>query len=64
MSKWQHVPEKRRQEIFAFNQARAADREAAQDLHALLSALPVGQQKQLLKDAACAVILRKYGITE
>ncbi|MBE5777379.1 MAG: hypothetical protein E7326_07745 [Clostridiales bacterium] len=64
MSKWKHVPEKRRQEIFAFNKSRAADREAAQDLHALLSALPVGQQKQLMKDAACAAILRKYGIEE
>lgn len=63
MSKWKHVPEKRKKEIFAFNQARAADREAAEDLHALLDALPPGQQKQLLKNEACAAILTKYGIT-
>lgn len=62
MSKWKHVPDKRKKEIFAYNQARAADREAAQDLYALISALPPGQQKQLMKDAACAAILRKYGI--
>lgn len=63
MSKWENVPEKRRKEIFAFNQKRAADAEAAQDLHTLLSALPPGQKKQLLKDETCAAILEKYGIT-
>ena len=63
MSKWKNVPEKRRKEIFAFNQARAADKEAAQDLHTLLSALPSGQKKQLLKNKTCAAILNKYGIT-
>lgn len=62
MSKWNHVPEKRRKEIFEFNKARAADREAAEDLHTLLNALPPGQVKQLLKDETCAAILRKYGI--
>lgn len=50
--------------IFAFNKGRAKDKEAAQDLMALLSALPPGQKKQLLKDEACAAILKKYGITE
>lgn len=63
MSKWKNVPEKRRKEIFAFNKARAADAEAAEDLHTLLSALPPGQRKQLLKDETCAEILNKYGIT-
>ena len=63
MSKWKNVPEKRRKEIFEFNKARAVDREAAEDLHKLLSALPPGQKKQLLKDETCAAILNKYGIT-
>lgn len=63
MSKWQHVPEKRRKEIFEYNKARAADKEAAEDLYKLLSALPPGQKKQLLKDEECAAILSKYGIT-
>ena len=64
MSKWKHVPEERRKEIFAFNLARAADKEAAQDLHRLLNALPPGQKQQLLRDETCAAILTKYGITE
>lgn len=63
MSKWKNVPEARRKQIFAYNQARAADAEAAADLKALLDALPPGQKKQLLKDEACAAILSKYGIT-
>lgn len=53
-----------KKKIFAFNQARAADKEAAQDLHTLLTALPPGQKKQLLKDEVCSKILEKYGITE
>ncbi len=64
MSKWKNVPEERRKEIFAFNLARAADKEAAQDLHTLLTHLPPGQKKQLLKDEVCSAILTKYGITE
>ena len=52
-----------RKRIIAFNQARAKDKEAAQELHALLSALPPGQVKNLLKNEACAAILNKYGIT-
>ena len=63
MRKWQHVPEKRRKEIFEFNRQRAADREAAEDLRVLLSLIPPGQQKQLLKIDACAKILSKYGVT-
>lgn len=49
--------------IIAYNRAREADREAADDLNTLLRALPPGQVKQLLKDAQCAEILTKYGIT-
>lgn len=63
MNKWSHVPEDRKKQIFAYNKARAADKEAADDLHALLEALPPGQVKQLLKDETCAAILKKYGIT-
>ena len=62
MSKWPHVPEQRKKQIFAFNKQRAEDKEAADDLRLLLSALPPGQQKQLLKDETCAAILNKYGI--
>ena len=62
MSKWPHVPEQRKKQIFAFNKQRAEDKEAADDLRLLLSALPPGQQKQLLKDETCAAILKKYGI--
>lgn len=63
MSKWKHVSEERKKQIFEFNRQRAADAEKAQDLLTLLSALPPGQVKQLLKDEACAAILEKYGIT-
>lgn len=63
MSKWKHVPEDRKKQIFEFNRQRAADAEKAQDLLTLLSALPPGQVKHLLKDEACAAILNKYGIT-
>ena len=53
-----------RAKIIAYNKERAADREKADDLMALLSALPPGQVKNLLKDEACAAILRKYGVEE
>lgn len=49
--------------IIAYNKARAADKEKADDLLTLLDALPPGQVKQLLKNATCAAILAKYGIT-
>ena len=49
--------------IIAYNRARAADKEAADDLIALLRALPPGQVRKLLKDAQCAATLTKYGIT-
>ena len=50
--------------VLAYNKERDADREKADDLMTLLSALPPGQVKNLLKDKACAAILRKYGIEE
>ena len=53
-----------RAKIIAYNRERAADREKADDLMTLLSALPPGQVKNLLKDEACAEILRKYGVEE
>lgn len=53
-----------RAKIIAYNKERAADREKADDLMTLLSALPPGQVKNLLKDEACAAILRKYGVEE
>lgn len=52
-----------RAKIIAFNQERAADKEKAADLMTMLSALPAGQVKQLLKNKTCAAILAKYGIT-
>ena len=51
-----------RAKIIAYNRERAADREKADDLMTLLSALPPGQVKNLMKDESCAAILRKYGI--
>lgn len=63
MSKWANVPEKRKKQIFEYNKALAANKEAADDLRKLLGALPPGQQKQLLKDEVCGAILRKYGIS-
>ena len=53
-----------RAKIIAYNRERAADREKADYLMTLLSALPPGQVKNLLKDEACAEILRKYGVEE
>lgn len=53
-----------KKKVLAYNHDRAADREKADDLMTLLSALPPGQVKNLLKDEACAAILRKYGIEE
>lgn len=52
-----------REKIIKFNKQRAADAEKAGDLMTLLSALPPGQVKQLLKNSECAAILSKYGIT-
>lgn len=63
MSKWKHVSEERKKQIFAYNAAKAQNAEAAADLQTLLGALPPGQVKQLLKDETCAAILSKYGVT-
>ena len=57
------MKEETRKKIIAFNRQRAQDAEKANDLMTLLSALPPGQVKQLLKDEACAKILEKYGIS-
>lgn len=53
-----------KKKVLAFNQKRKDQDEKANDLMTLLSALPPGQRKQLLKDETCAAILEKYGITE
>lgn len=52
-----------KERVYAYNRARAADTEKADDLMTLLNHLPPGQVKQLLKNEACGAILRKYGIT-
>ena len=51
-----------KKKILAFNRARIADKEKANDLHILLGALPPGQVKQLLKNETCAAILQKHGV--
>lgn len=48
--------------VYAYNRARAADTEKANDLMTLLDHLPPGQVKKLLKDEVCGAILRKYGL--
>lgn len=53
-----------RAKIIAYNKARAADQEKAEDFMTLLGALPPGQVKHLLKDEVCGAILAKYGIEE
>lgn len=53
-----------RDKIIAYNKAVAASKEKADDLMTLLSALPPGQVKNLLKDGVCGPILEKYGITK
>ena len=58
------MPNPWKQKVLAYNRERAADREKADDLMTLLSALPPGQVRNLLKDEACAAILRKYGVEE
>ena len=60
--KWPNVPEEKRKTVFAYNKAKAADADKANDLVTMLSALPPGQVKQLMKNNTCAAILVKYGI--
>ena len=52
-----------RNKVLTYNRAKAVDAEKADDLMTLLSALPPGQVKNLLKDDKCGPILEKYGIT-
>lgn len=64
MSKWSKVSKERREQIFAYNRRRAADSEAARDMHTLaayISQLPKGQLKQLLTGEVTA-LLAKYGV--
>ena len=58
------MPNPWKQKVLAYNKERSADKEKADDLMTLLSALPPGQVKNLLKDEACAAILRKYVLKE
>ena len=53
-----------KERVYAYNRARAADTDKANDLMALLNHIPPGQIKQLLKDDTCGAILRKYGLEE
>lgn len=50
--------------VLSYNRRRAEADERARDLMTLLSALPPGQVKNLMKNEACAAILKKYGVTE
>ena len=52
-----------KEKVLSFNRKRAEADEKANDLMTLLSALPPGQIKNLLKNEVCAAILEKYGIT-
>ena len=58
------MPNPWKAKVLAYNLERAEAREKANDLMTLLSALPPGQVKNLLKDETCAAILRKYVIKE
>ena len=57
------MKEELRQRIIAYNRSVAENREKAEDLMAVLGALPPGQAKNLLKDPTIGPILAKYGIT-
>ena len=57
------MPNPWKAKVLSYNRERAADGGKADGLMTLLAALPPGQVKNLLKDEACAAILRKYGIT-
>ncbi len=51
-----------KERVLEYNRKRKEEGEKAADLMRLLEALPPGQRKQLMKDAACGAILKKYGI--
>lgn len=53
-----------KKKALAFNAKRKEQDEKAFDLMTLLEAMPPGQRKQLRKNATCAAILEKYGISE
>lgn len=53
-----------KERVYAYNRARAADTDKANDLMTLLNHLPPGQVKRLLKDDTCGAILRKYGLED
>lgn len=52
-----------REKIINYNKTVAESKEKANDFMTLLSALPPGQVKNLLKGEICGEILSKYGIT-
>ena len=53
-----------REKIITYNRAMAANKEKADDLMAIIGALPPGQAKNPLKDPSIGPILAKYGVTE
>lgn len=52
-----------RERILAYNKEKAANKEASEDFKILLSMIPPGIMKQLLRNDEMAKILAKYGIT-
>lgn len=63
MSKPEAISQEMFERCIAYNKKRAEADEKASDLMTLLSDLPPGQVKNLLKDETCGAILQKYGIT-
>ena len=49
--------------ILAYNREKAKNKEMADDLYALLSCLPPGILKQIMRQEDRAAILEKYGIS-
>lgn len=61
MPKWDKVSPSRREEIFRYNAAKAADRAAAADMHAIAAALGKlmpGWLKKILTDDIRAILAR------
>lgn len=52
-----------RDKIIAYNRSVAKNAEMADDLMTIISAMPPGQAKNLLKDATIGPILEKYGVS-
>lgn len=64
MPKWDKVPPSRREEIYRYNAAKAADSAAAADMRTIAAALgrlPHGQLKKILTDDI-REILARYGV--